>query len=103
MRDRRWCTCCRRAWGIGQIQIGNAELYPPSLLAQDVVKNAEDALDFTLESVGSQLPTKYGGNPSPDDGRGEALGVIEHEPLGVTEGGSLMRSLVEEPCEDVLG
>jgi len=33
----------------------------------------------------------------PDDGRRDAFRVVEHEPLAVTEGGALVRSLVEEP------
>jgi len=54
----------------------------PFLLAQDIVENTEDSLDFTLE---------------PNDGRGETFGVVEHEPLAVTEGRSLMGSLIEKP------
>jgi hypothetical protein len=44
---------------------------------------------------------KIGGEALPDDGRGKALGVVEHEPLGITEGRPLMGGLVEEPCEHV--
>ncbi|CAG8536906.1 9967_t:CDS:2, partial [Acaulospora colombiana] len=66
-------------------EIGDGALVsdqPMGLLAQDVVQDAEDALDFILE------PATY---------RRDTLGVIEHEPLAVAEGRSLVGSLVEEP------
>jgi len=65
-------------------EVGNSAFVSdkPGLLAEDVVENAKDALDFTLE---------------PHDGRRKALGMIEHEPLGITKGRALSGGLVEEP------
>jgi hypothetical protein len=49
------------------------------------MRNAVERMDGMIESL-------------PHDSRGDTLGVVEHEPLAVAEGRSLVRSLIEEPC-----